>query len=87
MDFDWLSFLNVGLISPVAPTVAPTQVPSSAPADLLESDFDAFGSVPVSTTTAASDNATAAPSGGFDASGEAIPLFEICVLSNNLWLI
>ncbi|XP_057195405.1 clathrin coat assembly protein AP180 [Triplophysa rosa] len=59
-----------GLISPVAPTVTPTQVPSSAPADLLEADFDAFGSVPVPTTTAASDdaNATAAPSGGFDAS-------------------
>ncbi|XP_056618075.1 clathrin coat assembly protein AP180 isoform X2 [Triplophysa dalaica] len=57
-----------GLISPVAPTVAPTQVPSSAPADLLESDFDAFGSVPVPTTTPASDNAAVAPSGGFDAS-------------------
>ncbi|XP_016363509.1 clathrin coat assembly protein AP180-like isoform X7 [Sinocyclocheilus anshuiensis] len=61
-----------GLISPVAPTVTPTPapVPSSAPADLLESAFDAFGSVPVSTTPAAADSApaTAAPSGGFDAS-------------------
>ncbi|XP_050987349.1 clathrin coat assembly protein AP180 isoform X5 [Labeo rohita] len=60
-----------GLISPVAPTVTPTPapVPSSAPADLLESAFDAFGSVPVSATPAAdSAPATAAPSGGFDAS-------------------
>ncbi|RXN31750.1 clathrin coat assembly protein AP180 [Labeo rohita] len=61
----------LGLISPVAPTVTPTPapVPSSAPADLLESAFDAFGSVPVSATPAAdSAPATAAPSGGFDAS-------------------
>lgn len=61
-----------GLISPVAPTVTPTlaPVPSSAPADLLESAFDAFGSVPVSATPAAADSAPviAAPSGGFDAS-------------------
>ncbi|XP_059424129.1 clathrin coat assembly protein AP180-like isoform X2 [Carassius carassius] len=63
-----------GLISPVTTTVTPTPapVPSSAPADLLESAFDAFGSVPVSTTPAAADSgpATAAPSGGFDASGD-----------------
>ncbi|XP_016378944.1 clathrin coat assembly protein AP180 isoform X4 [Sinocyclocheilus rhinocerous] len=61
-----------GLISPVAPTVTPTPapVPSSAPADLLESAFDAFGPVPVSASPAAADSApaTAAPSGGFDAS-------------------
>ncbi|KAF4103016.1 clathrin coat assembly protein AP180 [Onychostoma macrolepis] len=61
-----------GLISPVAPTVTPTPapVPSSAPADLLESAFDAFGSVPVSATPAVADRApaTAAPSGGFDTS-------------------
>ncbi|XP_042597238.1 clathrin coat assembly protein AP180-like isoform X4 [Cyprinus carpio] len=61
-----------GLISPVAPTVTPTPapVPSSAPADLLESAFDAFGSVPVSATPVVADSApaTAAPSGGFDAS-------------------
>uniref|UniRef100_A0A8C2CSM1 Uncharacterized protein n=1 Tax=Cyprinus carpio TaxID=7962 RepID=A0A8C2CSM1_CYPCA len=61
-----------GLISPVAPTVTPTPapVPSSAPANLLESAFDAFGSELVSTTPAAADSApaTAAPSGGFDAS-------------------
>ncbi|XP_026139627.1 clathrin coat assembly protein AP180 isoform X5 [Carassius auratus] len=61
-----------GLISPVTTTVTPTPapVPSSAPADLLESAFDAFGSVPVSATPAAADSApaTGAPSGGFDAS-------------------
>ncbi|XP_026084146.1 clathrin coat assembly protein AP180-like isoform X2 [Carassius auratus] len=61
-----------GLISPVAPTVTPTlaPVPSSAPADLLESAFDAFGSELLSTTPAAVDSApaTAAPSGGFDVS-------------------
>uniref|UniRef100_A0A9J7ZJ30 Clathrin coat assembly protein AP180 n=1 Tax=Cyprinus carpio carpio TaxID=630221 RepID=A0A9J7ZJ30_CYPCA len=61
-----------GLISPVAPTVTPTPapVPSSAPANLLEAAFDAFGSELVSTTPAAADSApaTAAPSGGFDAS-------------------
>ncbi|XP_026106678.1 clathrin coat assembly protein AP180-like [Carassius auratus] len=61
-----------GLISPVAPTETPTlaPVPSSAPADLLESAFDAFGSELLSTTPAAADSApaTAAPSGGFDAS-------------------
>lgn len=72
---DLTSYLltSAGLISPVAPTVTPTPapVPSSAPADLLESAFDAFGSVPVSATPAAdSAPATAAPSGGFDASGE-----------------
>ncbi|XP_016397375.1 clathrin coat assembly protein AP180-like isoform X4 [Sinocyclocheilus rhinocerous] len=63
-----------GLISPVTPTVTPTPapVPSSAPADLLESAFDAFGSELVSATPAAADcaPATAAPSGGFDTSGE-----------------
>ncbi|XP_052002956.1 clathrin coat assembly protein AP180-like [Xyrauchen texanus] len=61
-----------GLISPVAPMVTPTPapVPASAPADLLDSDFDAFVSIPVSATPAASDSApaTVAPSGGFDAS-------------------
>ncbi|KAL1259719.1 hypothetical protein QQF64_010296, partial [Cirrhinus molitorella] len=61
-----------GLISPVAPTVTPTPapVPSSAPADLLESAFDAFGSMPVSATPVAADSApaTATPSGGFDTS-------------------
>ncbi len=66
--------MSAGLISPVAPTVTPTlaPVPSSAPANLLESAFDAFGSVPVSATPAAADSAPviAAPSGGFDASGE-----------------
>ncbi|KAK2902842.1 hypothetical protein Q8A67_007555 [Cirrhinus molitorella] len=63
-----------GLISPVAPTVTPTPapVPSSAPADLLESAFDAFGSMPVSATPVAADSApaTATPSGGFDTSGD-----------------
>ncbi|XP_065154435.1 clathrin coat assembly protein AP180-like isoform X2 [Paramisgurnus dabryanus] len=57
-----------GLLSPVAPTVTP--VPSSAPADLLESDFDAFGSVPATPAATDSTTATAAPSGGFDASGD-----------------
>lgn len=62
--------MSAGLISPVAPTVTPTlaPVPSSAPADLLESAFDAFDSVPVSAADSAP--AIAAPSGGFDASGE-----------------
>ncbi|XP_048008932.1 clathrin coat assembly protein AP180 isoform X3 [Megalobrama amblycephala] len=61
-----------GLISPVTPTVTPTPaaVPASAPADLLESGFDAFGTSPVSATPAAADSAPAAPSGGFDASGD-----------------
>ncbi len=66
--------MSAGLISPVAPTVTPTPapVPSLASADLLESAFDAFGSVPVSATPAVLDSApaTAAPSGGFDVSGE-----------------
>ncbi|XP_077073090.1 clathrin coat assembly protein AP180 isoform X3 [Siphateles boraxobius] len=59
-----------GLISPVTPTVTPTPaaVPVLAPADLLESGFDAFGSSPVSSTSAAADSATAAASGGFDTS-------------------
>ncbi|XP_039535448.1 clathrin coat assembly protein AP180 isoform X2 [Pimephales promelas] len=61
-----------GLISPVTPTVTPTPaaVPVSAPADLLESGFDAFGSSPVSSTPAVADSAlsTAAASGGFDTS-------------------
>ncbi|XP_056114477.1 clathrin coat assembly protein AP180 isoform X2 [Rhinichthys klamathensis goyatoka] len=63
-----------GLISPVTPTVTPTPavVPVSAPADLLESGFDAFGSSPVSSTPAVADSglATAAGSGGFDTSGD-----------------
>lgn len=64
--------MSAGLISPVTPTVTPTPaaVPASAPADLLESGFDAFGTSPVSATPAAADSAPAAPSGGFDASGE-----------------
>ncbi|XDV40516.1 hypothetical protein PO909_009587 [Leuciscus waleckii] len=61
-----------GLISPVTLTVTPTPaaVPASAPADLLESGFDAFASSPVSSTPAAADSAlaTAAASGGFDTS-------------------
>ncbi|XP_051999929.1 clathrin coat assembly protein AP180-like isoform X2 [Xyrauchen texanus] len=61
-----------GLISPVAPTVTPTPapMPALAPADLLESDFDAFGSAPISATPSAADCAPVAPSGGFDASGD-----------------
>lgn len=66
--------MSVGLISPVTLMVTPTPaaVPASAPADLLESGFDAFASSPVTSTPAAADSAlaTTAASGGFDTSGE-----------------
>ncbi|XP_041650390.1 clathrin coat assembly protein AP180 isoform X3 [Cheilinus undulatus] len=69
-----------GLMSPtLAPTAAPALAPALAPApvqnDLLESGFDALGSLPsptppVPATAAAPEPAatTAAPSGSFDAS-------------------
>lgn len=72
-----------GLMSPtLAPTAAPSLAPlapASGPAqnDLLESGFDALGSLPSptppvpATVAAVLDQATApAPSGGFDASSE-----------------
>ncbi|XP_029593965.1 clathrin coat assembly protein AP180 isoform X4 [Salmo trutta] len=56
----------------LAPALAPTLAPVSAQNDLLEGGFDTLGSLPplIPATPAAADTvpATAAPSGGFDAS-------------------
>ncbi|XP_076837174.1 clathrin coat assembly protein AP180 isoform X6 [Brachyhypopomus gauderio] len=60
-----------GLISPVVPSVGPVgtaPVASAAQADLLESDFEAFGSAPAVSVPAEGAPASTTPSGGFDAS-------------------
>nr|XP_046157780.1 clathrin coat assembly protein AP180-like isoform X2 [Oncorhynchus gorbuscha] len=58
----------------LAPALAPTLAPVSAQNDLLECGFDTLGSLPplMPATPAAADTvpAAAAPSGGFDASGD-----------------
>ncbi|XP_076837171.1 clathrin coat assembly protein AP180 isoform X3 [Brachyhypopomus gauderio] len=62
-----------GLISPVVPSVGPVgtaPVASAAQADLLESDFEAFGSAPAVSVPAEGAPASTTPSGGFDASGD-----------------